>query len=190
MHSRSLSLALPVLLLAGLPFAAACGGGNGASPETYEPQDAAAPAQAEAAGGPCALLTDDEVGAALGTDVLSKARNDMQLDTCEWTVASPEGSAQATMGMVESELQLVLMPEAEYRSRTDHPDLYHPLDGLGDEAVFAYAGGSGGVPGMAQLYVLDGDQGFLLIPGASFWNDRDAALSALKGLAEDVIARS
>lgn len=176
------------LLASALLLLAACGGGDGGAPEAAQGEPAEGVRAGEDAAAVCELLTDDEVVEATGQEVLEKEADTTQLDTCEWTMTRPEGSALPPH-VEEFPLDLVLMPVSEYESRTSDQDIYETLDGVGDDARFAFAGGREGVASMAQLYVRQGDQTFLLLPGGDFWSQREEALDALTSLAEGVLAR-
>ncbi len=143
-------------------------------------------------GGACKLLTAQEIEDATGQAPLSSSYQEGtagSLETCEWTLPVPEDDPQADLGMSETSLQLVLMPESEYRSRTEGMgDLYTEIDGPGDQARWAFSGNAQ-MGTMAQLYVLQGDRALLLLPGGTFWTDEAAAKDALTSLAADVLDR-
>ena len=86
-------------------------------------------------------------------------------------------------------LQLVLMDADEYDSRTSSgADLYEDLEGLGDEAKWAFVGIEGATT-MAQLLVLDGDQAFHLNSGGLPLSDEAHAEETFTSFARSVLER-
>lgn len=186
---------LAPLMIGPLLLVASCGGGgdepSSERPAEAQPDPSAAGAIDVEAGvgqqGVCNLLSDDEIAEATGFEVVAAEEDGLGLPMCEWELSVPESTGPRGLPV----LQLVLLPESDYRSRVaPFLDSLHDIDGPADEMKLHFVGGGDtGIPAMANLFALDGDHGLQIQPGLEIWNDQAAATSALADLATKIFDR-